>query len=250
MGITKIEFEKQETKYRLFFNQLAYDKMRLYVDLCSDEIGWLGYVDKLPDDNGYLVTDVFLIEQEVHGTTTEITPEGMLKYYDALSPEEQAVFVDKCKLWGHSHVNMNTGPSGQDDTQGLELSKDEENFFIRLITNKRNEYNILFYDKTIRAQVHTDEITIYNPELAVLRKQIQEEIDEKVSKKEITPITSTSGKRNYDSAYWNRLTYTKDTEESSYKTTVVTNKKEKSISASKLYIADIFDKADYELAWL
>lgn len=235
MAITKINLVNQETRYRLYFSQLAYDKMRLYVDLCPDEIGWLGYVDKLENNLGYFVSDVFLVEQEVHATTTELSPEGILKYYTALSPEMQETFVNKCKLWGHSHVNMATGPSGQDIEQGLELSKDTEDFYIRLITNRRNEYNILFYDKTIGAEVTVDEVVIYNPEASKLRESIQNEIGEKVKKKVSKPLAIPSA------------TTTKTTYSYSTSRTV----KERSKVIPKIDIRDLLKKEDgYKSTWL
>ena len=169
MAIKTIELEDQGLRYRLYFLKKAYDKMRLYVELCQDEIGWLGYVEKLQDGQGYMVTDVFLID-----------------FYNKLDDKGRAEFLSKCKLWGHSHVNMSPSPSGQDDAQGLELSKDVDDFYIRLITNKKGEYNITFYDKTIKAKVMTDEVILYSPEGIELRKQIQDEIKEKVKKKSYT----------------------------------------------------------------
>lgn len=120
--------------------------MRLYVELCQDEIGWLGYVEKLQDGQGYMVTDVFLVDQEVHATTTELSPTAIIDFYNKLDDKGRAEFLSKCKLWGHSHVNMSPSPSGQDDAQGLELSKDVDDFYIRLITNKKE--NIILHFMT------------------------------------------------------------------------------------------------------
>ena len=176
MAIKSIDLEDNGLRYRLYFLKQAYDKMRLYVELCEDEIGWLGYVEKLQNDQGYMVTDVFLLDQEVHSTTTELSPTAIIDFYNALDEAGREKFLNSCKLWGHSHVNMSPSPSGQDDAQGLELSKDVEDYYIRLITNKKGEYNITFYDKQIKAKVMTDEVILYSPEGAKLRKEIQEEI--------------------------------------------------------------------------
>ena len=80
MAIKTIELEDQGLRYRLYFLKKAYDKMRLYVELCQDEIGWLGYVEKLQDGQGYMVTDVFLVDQEVHATTTELSPTAIIDF--------------------------------------------------------------------------------------------------------------------------------------------------------------------------
>lgn len=244
MAIKQIDLEDGGLRYRLYFLKKAYDKMRLYVELCQDEIGWLGYVEKLSDGSGYMVTDVFLLDQEVHATTTELSPTAIIDYYNALDEQGRDNFLKKCKLWGHSHVNMAPTPSGQDDEQGKELSKDADDFYIRLITNKKGEYNITFYDKTIKAKVMTDEIILYSPEGLELRKQIQEEINQKVKKKVYqTPSTGSTYNRNSydysDNYYKNTTSYG-----GAGKAKTPTKKK---LEVAKINIDDVFDKADYRL---
>lgn len=230
--IKTVELEGADTRYKLYFLQRAYDKMRLYVELCEDEIGWLGYVDKLPDDAGYMVTDVFLLDQEVHGATTEISPTAIIDYYNSLDAEGRDNFLKRCKIWGHSHVNMAPTPSGQDDDMGKELSKDVEDFYIRLITNKRGEYNVTFYDKTIKAKVIADGIALYNPDGIELRKQIQDEIKQKVKKK------------TYASSY----PYTSGTNiNKNYLPSLADTKKKSKKEISKINIDDVFDKLDYQM---
>lgn len=243
MAIKSIELEDQGLRYRLYFLKQAYDKMRLYVELCPDEIGWLGYVEKLKDGSGYMVTDVFLLDQEVHGATTELSPTAIMDYYNNLDEAGREEFLTKCKLWGHSHVNMSPSPSGQDDTQGLELSKDVDDYYIRLITNKKGEFNITFYDKIIKAKIMTDEVILYSPEGIELRKQIQEEIKQKVKKKTYTSTPSTGyGASSYNSRddYWKKNSATTPTKTST----------KKKMEISKINIADIFKKSDYRLKFL
>ena len=235
--IKTVELEGAETRYKLYFLQRAYDKMRLYVELCEDEIGWLGYVDKLPDNAGYMVTDVFLLDQEVHGATTKISPTAIIDYYNSLDDAGRDNFLKKCKIWGHSHVNMAPTPSGQDDDMGKELSKDVEDFYIRLITNKRGEYNVTFYDKTIKAKVIADGIALYNPDGIELRKQIQDEIKQKVKKK------------TYSSSYPYSNSYSPskaaETAKKNYLPTL--NDKKVKQEVSKINIDDVFDKKDYQM---
>lgn len=239
MAVKSIELEDSGLRYRLYFLKQAFDKMRLYVDLCEDEIGWLGYVEKLKDEQGYVVTDVFLLDQEVHGTTTELSPDAIVKYYNELDDGGRENFLNKCKIWGHSHVNMSPSPSGQDDSQGLELSKDADDFYIRLITNKKGEYNITFYDKTIKAKVMTDEVILYNPEGIELRKQIQEEIKAKVKKKTYTSTPTTYSSYNKDKGY-RSYGYTKNTT-----THPVSKKETKKKEVSKIDIKDLSSKKNY-----
>ena len=186
-----------DNRYELYILPLARQKMEMYCDLSEGEIGWLAYVEQF-DKQGFLITDCALLKQEVHSTTTEITAEGLLEFWNNSTPENQA----KIKLWGHSHVNMSVTPSTQDNNQ-MDYFKDGNPWFIRLITNKKREYYIDIYDYANGIQVHMDQsdLITYNPEAGELRQAIQEEIKEKVSKKEykpVTPVKSSSSYKTYD----------------------------------------------------
>jgi proteasome lid subunit RPN8/RPN11 len=160
--------------------------MEMYCDLSEGEIGWLGFVEKY-EGVGFLITDCILLKQEVHATTTEIDPMALIEFWNQTPPEQQS----KIKIWGHSHVNMSTTPSGQDDSQ-MEYFKDGNKWFIRLITNKKREYHIDVYDYENGLKVHMDQsdLKTYNPAEKELRDQIKAEINEKVSKKEYKSYTA------------------------------------------------------------
>ncbi len=177
-----------DNRYELYILPEAKQKMELYCDLSEGEIGWLAFVERF-DKDGFLITDCALLEQEVHSTTTEITAEGLLKFWNTVSPERQATI----KLWGHSHVNMSPSPSGQDDSQ-MEYFKDGNPWFIRLITNKKREYHIDIYDYEHGLKIHMDQADLktYNPGANELRKSIEEEIKEKVKKKAYTTLPTTT----------------------------------------------------------
>lgn len=172
-----------DNRYELYILPEARSKMELYCDLSDGEIGWLAFVEKF-EGVGFLITDCVLLEQEVHSTTTEISPEGLLKFWNDTPIDKQC----KIKMWGHSHVNMSTTPSGQDNDQ-MEYFKDGNPWFIRLITNKKREYHIDIYDYANGIKVHMDQADLkdYNPHANDLKKAIEEEIKEKVKKKEYKP---------------------------------------------------------------
>ena len=129
-----------DSRYELYILPEARNKMELYCDLSDGEIGWLAFVEKF-DNQGFLITDCVLLKQEVNGTTTEIDPMALIEFWNETPIEKQC----KIKCWGHSHVNMSPTPSGQDDSQ-MEYFKDGNPWFIRLITNKKREYNIDIFD--------------------------------------------------------------------------------------------------------
>lgn len=141
---TKVEVVK-ELVPTIFIDSEAITKMGLYVEECEDEIGWLGTVSQ--HGRNFLIEDVFLFEQDVHATTTEITPEGLTEFAEELLAKEDGMEVwNKLKMWGHSHVNMGLTPSGQDDSQMETFKEGGHDWFIRLIANKKGELKIDIYD--------------------------------------------------------------------------------------------------------
>lgn len=201
-----------DNRYELYILPEARNKMELYCDLSEGEIGWLAYVEQF-DKQGFLITDCALLKQEVHATTTEITAEGLLEFWNNTPVEQQA----KIKLWGHSHVNMSVSPSGQDDSQ-MEYFRDGNPWFIRLITNKKREYHIDIYDYANGLKIHMDQADLktYNPAENELRKQIEDEIKLKVSKKEYKSTASTLPAKSSSTVWSNsKSKYSKKNQEKS-----------------------------------
>lgn len=167
-GEAKITLAK---KPMVLFSSDAILKMKLYTKEVNDEVGWLGIVNKI--GNNYYVSDVFLFEQDVHGTTTEITPEGLTTFAEEILQEEDGVEKwNNMKLWGHSHVNMGVFASSQDDKQIKEL-KTNTDFFIRVIMNKKDEIKIDIIDDDVIVE-NADFAEINNQDVTNLLKLIEE----------------------------------------------------------------------------
>lgn len=142
---------KTEVKYttsllpKVVISATALNKMFIYTSEVNDEVGWLGTVEKR--GNVYRITDTYLFEQQVHGATTEISPEGLAKFGEELLERPDGMDIwNSMQMWGHSHVNMGVFASGQDDTQMEEFSKNGYPFFIRLICNKKGDMKIDLFD--------------------------------------------------------------------------------------------------------
>lgn len=129
----------------VLININALNKMKEYIRQSNKEIGWLGTVVK---ENGmYNILDVYLFKQEVHETTTEITTDGLNEFaMEILSQEDGMEIWNNMKMWGHSHVNMSTSPSVQDDNQMDLFTQNANDFFIRIIANKKDEFRIDIWD--------------------------------------------------------------------------------------------------------
>ena len=202
-----------EASYNIYILPDARAKMEMYCELCEKEIGWLGFVEKY-EGIGFLITDVVLLKQEVHATTTEIDPAALLDFWGQTEPEKQA----KIKIWGHSHVNMAPNPSGQDDDQ-MKYFKDGNDWFIRLITNKKGDMNLTIYDYKNGVEIHDDVLYTYNPKRAELRTAIEAEIKEKVKEKTYSiPAKSSYSNVNHNALpYYNRSKAQKSTTQPMFK---------------------------------
>ena len=129
----------------VLININALNKMKEYIRQSNKEIGWLGTVVK--ENEMYNILDVYLFKQEVHETTTEITTDGLNEFaMEILSQEDGMEIWNNMKMWGHSHVNMSTSPSVQDDNQMDLFTQNANDFFIRIIANKKDEFRIDIWD--------------------------------------------------------------------------------------------------------
>lgn len=161
----------------VLLNETALNKMYLYTKNApgQDEIGWLGTAFYHEESNQYLIDDVFLFKQQVHGTTTEITPQGLEEFGMELLQQPNGVEIwNNLKMWGHSHVNMQINPSGQDDKQMEEFSKTGHDFFIRLICNKKGDLGIDIYDYKKGLEFHKCNWSVLEEEEPELNEKLEE----------------------------------------------------------------------------
>ena len=176
----KIKFLNND-KPQIKITPYAKNKMETYVRLCNKEIGWLGSVTRV--GNTFIIDDAFLIEQEVTHATCELKEDAILTFYEKRI--EENLPIDNILLWGHSHVNMPSTPSGQDDAT-LNFFTQNNDLFIRLIMNKRGDVHVTLVDK-IKGLLYEDtKIELYF-ETTNLEEEIKKEIDEKVKDKVFVP---------------------------------------------------------------
>lgn len=206
-------------------------KMRIYTDECDKEIGWLGTAYKIKDNDGeYIyVDDVFLFKQDVHSTTTEITTEGLSDFAENLIQQENGIEIwNNMKLWGHSHVNMSTYASKQDDDQMETFKECDFDWFIRIIANKKEEIKVDLYnykqgiiynnipwqeamskeEENLYIQIRELQNKLEELNSTIYKKyeeEIKEEIEKKVNNKIVVRyITNTKNKKNtYYRGYYN-----------------------------------------------
>lgn len=161
----------------LIIDKLAFDKMLEYIHQSKLEIGWLGCAER--NEKGFYISDVFLFKQEVHSTTTEITTEGLSEFsMELLSQEDGIERWNNMRVWGHSHVDMSTSPSSQDEKQMDLFLENPNEFFIRIIGNKKEHFKIDIWDfetgiiyEDMDYEVDYDEETLN--QIDIINKQIK-----------------------------------------------------------------------------
>lgn len=171
----------------ILISQLAYEKMYHCVNCCDAEISWLGSVKEL-DNEMFLIEDIFLMKQEVSMAHTVMDEEELAKFArEILNMPEGDELFNKIRFWGHSHVEMDTDPSGQDDNQ-MELFKEAKcPYFIRGIFNKEGsaKFDLFYYDKLCSVQ---DVPWMIYPTIGeTAEKFIKQEIRKKVKKSKDDP---------------------------------------------------------------
>lgn len=208
MNIKKIK-EENITAY-VKFEELADKKIQYMTELANDEIGALCLVEKYKTQGEdtiaieYCVTDVFIVEQEVNGATCELSPQGLAKLYGKLGKQ-----ANNLLCWYHSHINMGVTPSGQDEIMFKELYNNSDTFYIRIIGNKKGEFNITIYDKE-EGYIFSDVLVYVDPIKDPIKDFISAEIKEKVTKKEYKPSVTYTPTKNKKSKHKHSSYYFQD----------------------------------------
>lgn len=184
-------------KCTVAFTPDAYLKMQTLARQCTTEIAAHGVVEKL-DAQRYLIKDILVYPQKVTAATVAATDD-----YGPWLMELPDDTFNHLRFQWHSHVNMNTSPSGVDDNWYETLLKDVEDFYIFMITNKRNEYFVNVYDVTENLIYETSDITIAVVSedncniFEWVQTQIKEHLEEPVK---VNPVNTYNYRDVYDSS--------------------------------------------------
>ena len=172
----------------VYMTREVYSRIWHYVDIADEEVGWYGTV-KVTQYGNYLIDNVFMGEQEVSATQTEISTEGLAKIgQEILDTRSDGIeLVNRLFFWGHSHVRMGVFASGQDDKQMDEFRENECPWFVRGIFNKlgRIRFDIFLYQAGVKL---TDvPWAIYEHVDESIRADIEKEMKAKVKRKVYKP---------------------------------------------------------------
>lgn len=185
--------ERQSTEPQVFITSEAYIKMRTLVDKTSTELGWYGFVSKLPGlDNVYVIEDIIVYPQKVTGATCEQDEDRMFEFEMSLTTEQ----VRARRFQGHSHVNMGVTPSGVDEAFYQDLLSQVRDYYIIMVTNKRGDNHIRFYDMENNIVYTELELKVLLDNGTDVDKWYQEEVDNNLSKP-TSIITNSAGNNNF-----------------------------------------------------
>lgn len=163
---------------KIFITPEAYaDMLAIAGESGSDEIGWLGTVTEL--GGGYLIDEIYLPKQKVHGATCELTEDGQAELFTELLQTNPEV-CEKMLFWGHVHPGNSTTPSAQDEAQMSQF--EHTDWFIRGIFGRHGRAEFTFFDFGNRVRWNDVPWTIYCPVSDGLRAKWRAEVKEKVSR--------------------------------------------------------------------
>lgn len=134
---------KVQTGPTILFSSVAWQKQWALVRACKIEISWFGYcmpeakMKELGIDANFYVEDIYVVDQECTGVKSDMLPNAVSDLCVKL--KEEGKDPSRLKLWGHSHVEMDTGFSGTDEAtiEALQLEP-----LISVVLNKRGDVNI------------------------------------------------------------------------------------------------------------
>jgi len=152
----------------------VYRKICAYGDLCNSEISALGSV--IIDGDRIIVDDIFLFDQVVTGTSTDISSESISMFIcDYIKRGKDPSTL---KFWWHSHVNMGVFWSGTDTGTIDRFSSD---WMISMVTNKKGELKLRL-DLFHPFRMYMDDLPLNVEYDKTFNEAIRKEIDAKVKK--------------------------------------------------------------------
>lgn len=157
----------------------AYKQIQAIVQVADEEVGWFGFATFNKNESKLKIHEMFMpVQQKSEPAYCEIQHDGDNDIIDWEIEMRKIYGNGSAIAWFHSHVNMDTFASGQDEKQFKELSKGQE-IFVRAIVNKQMKihFTVSVLGFTIDNPVFEIEIDPENPfleETTAKYKQIRE----------------------------------------------------------------------------
>jgi len=118
---------------RILIPAQAFERLKLYIQLCPSEVGGLGTVES--HQGNLFVTSISLIRQRASDVDTELDPEAIADHL--LHILKQAGNLSAVRLWWHSHAEGQIFWSKTDEETIQSLRIDP---LLSIVGNKRREF--------------------------------------------------------------------------------------------------------------
>lgn len=182
------------SKVKLIFKREVYREIMAIASVVTTEVAGMCKC-VLNEDGNYVAISNHVTEQDVHGTTAELRPEGLAKLeYDTMNLDGELW------LWWHSHAGMGVTPSGQDVTQRRDIASTAGRCLAVIVNHNENISGVYCHKidtgiSGLPSYVEADiDITVYmSEEEAKLKERAKEIVKANVFKKVSTPVTYSSG---------------------------------------------------------
>jgi hypothetical protein len=142
----------------------------------------------------YLIDGVFMPGQSVHGSTSELTEDGLGEYFTDLAVSNYEA-CERMFFWGHVHPGNSTSPSGQDEDQMKFF--DHNDWFIRGIFGRSGRCEFTFFDYKNGVRWNDAPWAIYCPVSEERRSRWAAEVAAKVEQIVQTPAHFQGGTGGY-----------------------------------------------------
>lgn len=120
-------------------------ELMFYVWSVKDEVGGLGLLSFDEKENDIFVQELYLIEQTVHSTETDVLAKGIDQLYQDLIAKGEDDKVQFINFWWHSHVDMGASFSSIDDEC---MRTWPGKYLVSLVINKRSEMKAMLMTRT------------------------------------------------------------------------------------------------------
>ena len=194
------KYQKSDRRATITIDPVAYGKMLTIIMSQTEEVGWHGVIERT-DKDSYLLTDILVYPQQVSAANIDTDEE---EYAQWLIGIDDDVFP-KMHFHGHSHVNMDVGPSSTDMGHRQKITSQlrpkTDDFYVFMIWNKRLEWSGAVYDMATNTLFDTEDIDVVVPLGNQTAGELIDDLKEKVtrmgwnggSKNGVTPMYPTYG---------------------------------------------------------
>ena len=187
------DFKARDTS-SVFISHKAHQKLLCYIENVKEEVSGMGLVERFTSDDGtytsdcIYVKDVFLLDQEVTGSTTDFTGAAMAKFFQERQEADPNDDLGGYKLWWHSHSDFGVFWSPTDETaiDSFDQEVDTNNWFLSIVGNHKGDLlaRIDVY-RPFRMTINKIPIIVEDIEPS-LKEELVKEIKEKVTVKTFT----------------------------------------------------------------